>query len=763
MTAGTSPPPSSATGPEAETGARVTLAVTGMTCAACSARVQRVLGRLPGVQDASVNLMTGEAAVRFDPLVAAPDQLVAAVVSAGYGAELPRPDDGAERMWDEADAAHEAAMRQLRGQLAVSLAAGIVVMLPMVPALEPLVPSWLQLLVTLPVLGWAGRDFFTRGVAAARHGGADMNTLVALGTGSAFLLSLAMTLAPARFHAAGVHPHPYYDSVVWIIALVLLGRRLEERAKRSATGALRRLMHLRPDTALLWEGGAGREVPATSLRPGQAVLVKPGAAVPADGVIVEGRSALDESMLTGEPLPVERGPGDAVTGATINRGAALVVRVVRVGADTLLGRVVRLVRDAQATRPSVQRLADRIAAVFVPVVLGLAVLTFALWAALGPEPRWLQAAISAVTVLVIACPCAMGLAVPTAVMVSTGRAAQLGLLVRGGDVLERGARIDTVVLDKTGTVTEGRPQLVHAALADDALALVAALERRSEHPLAAPIVAGAEARGLALSADVRDVAVRPGEGATGTVAGRAVAVGNAALLAHLGVDAGAHATTAARHAESGATAVYVMVDGAVAGVLGISDPVRPTSAAAVAALRARGVDVVLLTGDTEATARAVAGQVGIGTVCAGVKPEGKLAEVARLQATGRHVAMVGDGINDAPALARADVGIAMGSGTDVAMETAAITLLRPDLGLVGDALALMRRTMRTIRQNLFWAFAYNVVCIPVAAGALYPLWGVRLTPMLAAAAMAVSSVTVVGNSLRLRGRGARRREPGARG
>ncbi|HSC59572.1 MAG TPA: copper-translocating P-type ATPase, partial [Gemmatimonadales bacterium] len=499
--------------------------------------------------------------------------------------------------------------------------------------------------------------------------------------------------------------------------------------------------------------GIEEDVPLERIVVGNNLLVRPGEHIPTDGVILDGASDVDESMLTGEPMPVAKAAGHEVTGGTVNGAGAFRMRATKVGRDTVLAHIVRLVREAQGQKAPIQQLADRISAIFVPVVLGIAVVTFAVWYVVGPEPRSLQALVSAVTVLIIACPCAMGLAVPTAVMVSTGRGAQLGVLIKGGESLQRASAIDVVLVDKTGTVTEGHPAVtaVHSLAGgeDQILKLAAAVERLSEHPLARAIVAAAKSRDLSPlpAADFKAV---PGQGATGSVDGRMVLVGNAEWMRASGVSIGAAEPVAERLAGEGATPVYVAVGGKVLGVIGVSDPVRATSAPAVAGLRRSGTEVVMLTGDHPRAAERVATAVGIARVVAGVSPAGKRAEIERLQREGKVVAMVGDGLNDAPALAQADVGIAMGTGTDVAMASADITLMRGDLAGVAQAIRLSKATLRIIRQNLFWAFAYNVVCIPVAAGVLFPAFGFRLSPAIAAAAMAVSSITVVSNSLRLR-------------
>ena len=762
-----------------------TIPVSGMHCAGCSSRVQQALESTPGVSAATVNLMTNSATVEFDPSAVTPQRLVEAIRETGYGAELPADRVSTPVLVDQQDAARAAEIRELRQKFTVSLAAAILamllslplasadpgttrdplmrVMMPLSRMFERIVPGvadvsadvwrYLLLAVTIPVIGWAGRHFYSRAWAAARHRMADMNTLIALGTGAAFLFSLAMTLADDWFSARGIRPQVYYEPVVWIIALILLGNLLEARAKNRTWEALRRLIALRPPTARLLRGGEEQTVSLDDVRVGDRLLVRPGETIPADGVILDGSSHVDESMLTGEPEPVRKVVGDSVVGATLNRNGALQLRVTRTGEETVLARIIRLVREAQGSKPPIQRLADRVSAVFVPVVLVLATLTFGVWLLFGPEPSYLHALVAAVTVLIIACPCAMGLAVPTAVMVATGRGAELGVLIRGGEALERTGDVDVVVLDKTGTITEGRPRVgsVIAASesglnADRVLQLAASVERFSEHPLGESIVAEAERRTIPLL-PVTAFESRTGRGVEGVVEGHRVALGNVALMREAKVDPAALDRQIGRPDE---TRVYLAVDGRVAGLITVSDPVRSSSAEAVRRLKELDLDLLLLSGDDQRTTTSVAQTVGIDHVVAEVLPSGKLQEIRRLQREGKSVAMVGDGLNDAPALAQADIGIAMGGGTSVAVEAATVTLMRGDLMGVVDGIALSRRTMKIIRQNLFWAFIYNLIGIPIAAGVLYPRFGLLLSPAMAAAAMAASSVSVVSNSLRLR-------------
>jgi len=772
--------------PAREAGGKVTIPVSGMTCAACSGRVQRALEKESGVASAAVNLMTRNATVSYDPAVTTPDRIVETIRNTGYGAELARPDQTAFAEQEAQDRAQAEEFGELRRKAAVSFAVAalaMVVSMPLMSAsghaadpfmrwtthwLDPILRAvfpWLYrvpaaalsyglLALTLGVMGWAGRHFYTRAWAAFRHHSADMNTLVAVGTGAAFLYSVVATVAPGFFLSRGVNPDVYYEAVAFIIALILMGNALEARAKRQTSSALRALVQLQPKTARILRGGAETDVPVDEVRAGDVVLVRPGERVPVDGEVVDGSSAVDESMLTGESLPVPKEPGDRVIGATINRTGSFSYRATTLGSDSVLARIVRLMREAQGTRAPIQRLADRISAVFVPVVLQIAIVTSVAWYVAAGSG--VKAFAAAVAVLIIACPCAMGLAVPTAVMVATGKGAELGVLIKGGEALQRAGDVRVVVLDKTGTITEGRPTVTDLVAApawagreNELLRLVASLETRSEHPLADAIVRRAADAGIAL-AGVEGFDSLTGRGAVGTVEGRALAVGNAALMADYGIDPLPLTGEAERWAGEAKTPVFVDVDGELAGVLAVADPIRESSREAIGALRRMGLEVVMLTGDNPRTAEAVAARAGVDRVVAGVLPEGKVDEIRRIQESGRVVAMVGDGINDAPALARADVGIAIGTGTDTAVEASDVTLMRGDLRGVAAAIALSRRTMRTMKQNLFWAFIYNVVGIPIAAGALYPAFGLLLSPILASAAMAFSSVSVVANSLRLR-------------
>ena len=622
------------------------------------------------------------------------------------------------------------------------------------------VNAWLQLAFSAPVVLWGGWPFFERAWLSLKTRHFNMFTLIGLGTAAAFGFSALATLLPAEiFPAAFRGPHGavpiYFESAAVIVELVLLGQVLELRARSRVSGAIRALLGLAPKSARrVAPDGSEADVAVEEVKLGDLVRVRPGEKVPVDGVVVSGASAVDESMVTGESEPVEKRAGDRLTGATVNGNGSLVLRAERVGKDTILAQIVRMVADAQRSRAPIQRLADVVAGWFVPAVVASAVLAFLVWALVGPEPRLAYALVNAVAVLIIACPCALGLATPMAIMVGTARGAQAGVLVKNAEALERLERIDTLLVDKTGTLTEGKPRLTRVeaiapATEDEVLRLAAALERGSEHPLAAAIVAAAKARGLA-PAEAHAFRAVPGKGVLGEVEGRAVALGNAALFLELGVAADAALGRADALAAEGGTVVLVAIDGRPAGLLAVADPVKPSAAEAVRALRADGVRVVMVTGDRRSTALAVAKVLGIAEVEAEVLPQDKAAVVARHKAAGQRVAMAGDGINDAPALAAADVGIAMGTRTDVAIESAGLTLLHGDLAGIVRARRLSRATMRNIRQNLFWAFAYNMLGVPVAAGVLYPFAGILLSPMIASAAMSFSSVTVIANALRLR-------------
>ena len=768
---------------------RVELDIQGMTCASCQATVQGRLASAPGVQEATVNLLLGSARVTFDPAATDAETLAQRVRESGYATRPRTSKRTAAVEQEERDAELDREATDLRRRAIVAAVLGAVAMvlsmplmthgghatsadpllawsmqfldpplraaLPWLYGVDPQTLSFVLMLLTAFVLGWAGRPIYARAFAALRHRTSDMNTLVALGTGAAFVWSAAATLAPDFFLRQGIAPDVYYEAAVLILAFVLTGRALEARAKKRTAGALRGLVGLQPSTARTQRIGGDRDVPVGELRPGDVILLRPGERVPIDGVVLEGASAVDESMLTGESVPVAKLEGARVIGGTLNTTGSLRYRATSLGEESVLARIVELMRQAQGSRAPIQDLADRVSAVFVPTVLVIALVTFVAWAVFAEVAPLGRALAAAIAVLIIACPCAMGLAVPTAVMVASGRGAQRGLLVKGGEALQRAADVTTVVLDKTGTVTAGRPEVTDVWPVDSKalepnvlLARAAAVEALSEHPLADAILRAARERGLELQHG-QEFLSTPGRGALAHVDGMRVALGNRAYLVSLGVDASPLDAHAEALREEGKTAVLVAFDGEPAGVIAAADPLREGSLEAIASLRELGLAIVLLTGDEPRTAHAVAARVGIERVVAGVLPEGKVEEIERLQRSGEVVAMVGDGVNDAPALARADVGIALGTGADVAIEAGDLSLLRADLRGVPAAVRLSRATMRTMRQNLFWAFAFNVVGIPIAAGVLYPAFGMLLSPVLASAAMAFSSVSVVTNSLRL--------------
>ena len=619
--------------------------------------------------------------------------------------------------------------------------------------------NWIQLALATPVVVWCGKPFFARGWASIVNRHPNMFTLIAIGTGTAYLYSLIATLAPrllpAAFRGHGGEAAVYFEAAAVITTLVLLGQVLEIRAREKTSDAIRSLLGLAPKTARLLRNGEEADVPVEYLIPGDRLRVRPGERVPVDGVIVEGASSVDESMVTGEPIPVAKKTGDAVTGGTVNGTGGFVMEAARVGKDTLLARIVKMVSEAQRSRAPIQRVADRVAAYFVPAVVGAAALAFIVWALFGPEPALVYALVNAIAVLIIACPCALGLATPMSIMVGTGRGATAGVLVRNAEALEVLRKVDTLVVDKTGTLTEGKPALTEvvargAVTEEELLALAAGIERASEHPLAAAIVAGAERRSVR-PAEVADFRSDTGRGVTGTAGGRRVARGNESLLESEGVDAAPLREEADRLRGEGSTVMFAAVDGQLAGLLAVSDRIRETTPEAIRALHAEGIEIVMVTGDNRITAEAVARRLGIDRAESGVLPERKVEVIKELERQGRTVAMAGDGVNDAPALAQAHVGIAMGTGTDVAMESAGVTLVKGDLRGVVRARKLSRAVMRNVRQNLFFALFYNSAGIPIAAGALYPLFGLLLSPMIAAAAMTFSSVSVIGNALRLRG------------
>jgi Cu+-exporting ATPase len=736
--------------------------VRGMTCASCVARVEEALKSVPGVVSASVNLASEKATVEYLEGTEAAD-LRRAVRDAGY--EL---GEEAETLEDVTTAARREIQRvRNRFIVAVALAAAIMALMWMP---EFTGRSYLLWALATPVQFWAGWRFYRGAWGALRHRTADMNTLIAVGTSAAYFYSVVAVLFPSIFTSGGLEAHVYFDTSAMIIALILLGRFLEARARGQTSAAIKKLIGLQPKTALVIRDGKEKEISVEEVQVGDLILVRPGERVPVDGIVRQGSPSLDESMVTGESLPVEKHEGDEVIGATINRTGSFQFEATRIGRDTTLARIVRLVEEAQGSKAPVQRLADIIASYFVPVVIGIAIITFIIWYFVGPSPSLTFAFLNFIAVLIIACPCALGLATPTAIMVGTGQGAEHGILIRSAEALERFHKVDTLLLDKTGTLTQGEPKVTDVIAVDpysedEVLATAAAVEHDSEHPLGEAVVKAAQARQLKIS-PVSGFTAIPGHGAGASLGGKKLLMGSLKLMKDRHVSLNGLEEKTRDLGKDGKTVMFLGIDGRAVGLIGLADTLKPNARALVEAVRKKGIEVGMVTGDNRRTAGAIAREAGIDRVLAEVLPENKSEEVRKLQEEGRVVAMVGDGINDAPALAQADVGIAIGTGTDVAMETGDITLISGDLGGIATAISLSRRTMRTIKQNLFWAFAYNTALIPVAAGILYLAFGSTgvpsglsfilgnygfLNPILAAAAMAASSITVVSNSLRLRG------------
>ena len=740
----------------------IELKIDGMTCASCVNRVEKALGRVPGVESASVNLATERASIRYLGNADIVDRLIGAVEQTGYEAKP------VQRVDAQADGEREARATEIAGLWRSVLIAAILT-LPVfalemgshfIPAIHDWVMgtlghsnSWyLQFALTTLVLFGPGLRFFRKGVPALLRKSPDMNSLVVLGTSAAYAYSVVATFLPGLLPEG--MDNVYYEAAAVIVTLILLGRYLEAKAKGRTSEAIKRLVGLQAKTARVVRDGEAQEIPLDQVLAGDPVQVRPGERIPVDGEVVEGSSFVDESMITGEPVPVQKSQGREVVGGTINRTGSFTFRATRIGADTVLAQIIRMVEQAQGSKLPIQALVDKVTAWFVPAVMAAAFLTFLVWLVLGPDPALTFALVNAVAVLIIACPCAMGLATPTSIMVGTGRAAELGVLFRQGEALQSLKEVGVVALDKTGTLTQGRPELTDFVTAPgfseaETLRLVAAVETRSEHPIAQAIAAAAERRGLSLPSTESFEAV-PGFGVSAMVEGRKVDVGADRFMTKLGLTVSTFADSAARLGVEGKSPLYAAIDGKLAAIIAVADPIKPSTPEAIAALHALGLKVAMITGDNRKTAEAIAKRIGIDEVAAEVLPDGKVAVVKRLRQSHGKIAFVGDGINDAPALAEADIGIAIGTGTDIAIESADVVLMSGDVRGVVNAIALSKATIRNIQQNLFWAFAYNVLLIPVAAGVLYPVNGTLLSPIFAAGAMALSSVFVLGNALRLR-------------
>ncbi len=739
---------------------KLTIHIGGMSCASCAAKIEKGLKDVPGVLKASVNFAAEEAAVEFIPSPGGAERLKKAVTALGY--KVLEAESGEDLLQQKERASREE-YRDLQKKIFVGACLSISILIMTHPGITGLNrifgfsrETWfvLQFLFALPVQFWCGLRFYTGAIASARHRTTDMNTLITVGTSSAFLYSMAATFIPSLFTSSGFTPEVYYDTSAIIIVLILTGRLLEARAKGRTGAAIKKLMGMQARTARVERDGAELEIPVEEVIPGDIVLVRPGEKIPVDGTVVEGHSSIDESMISGESMPVTKKEGDTVIGATMNGTGAFRFKAEKVGSETALAQIIRMVEEAQGSKPPIARLADLIASYFVPAVIGIAVITFIVWYAFGPAPSLTYAMLNFVAVLIIACPCALGLATPTSIMVGTGRGAENGILIKGGEALETAHGLTAIVLDKTGTLTEGRPSVTDLVTAGgftekDLLFYAASSEKASEHPLGEAIVREAEGRKIKLSRPDKFEAV-PGKGIRTIIRGKEVLLGNKRLMDDTSIDISSLEARERELAEEGKTPMYLAIDSKAAGIVSVADKLKKNSKEAVAALREMGLDVVMITGDNSRTARAIGAEIGLTSVLAEVLPEDKAREVKKLQAAGKKVAMVGDGINDAPALAQADIGIAIGTGTDVAMEASDITLIGGDLRSIVTAIALSRATIRNIRQNLFWAFFYNTILIPLAAGALYPSFGILLSPVFAAAAMGFSSVTVLSNALRLR-------------
>jgi Cu+-exporting ATPase len=736
--------------------ASLDLPIQGIECASCVQRIEKALLQIRGVVKAVVNLATAAAKIEYLPSETNFKEIKRAVESTGYKVLEFGPSEEAE---DPERLIREKEYKKLKTKFVVGLALGLLVFLGSSRHWFPWIPSFLGNFYVLwilatPVQFWIGWQFYKGAWGAFKHRNADMNTLIAVGTSAAYLYSVVATLFPSFFEAGGIKPEVYFDTSALIIVLIIMGRLLEARAKGQTSEAIKKLMGLRPKTARVIRNGKEIDIPVEEVLVGDMVVVRPGERIPVDGIVREGKSAVDESMITGESIPVKKEPGNEVIGATINKTGSFKFQATKVGKDTTLAQIIRLVQDAQGSKAPIQRLADVISGYFVPVVISTAIAAFVIWFNFGPSPALTFALLTFVAVMIIACPCALGLATPTAVMVGTGKGAENGILIKGGESLETAHKLDTIVFDKTGTLTKGEPEItdlvsINANSEEEILKYAASAEKVSEHPLGEAIIKSAIEKKIELH-DPKDFKAIEGHGIEARVNGKDVLLGNIKLMKDRGINIKDLEKKAAEFASDGKTPVYVSLDGKSAGLIAVADPLKENSVEALEKLKKLGLKVIMLTGDNRKTAEAIARKAGIDGVLSEVLPEDKVHEIKKLQSEGRRVAMVGDGINDAPALAQADVGIAIGSGTDVAMEASDITLIKGDLRGVASAIKLSKRTIRVIKQNLFWAFFYNTAGIPVAAGVLYPFFGILLNPIFASAAMAFSSVSVVSNSLRLR-------------
>ena len=723
-----------------------TFPIKGMHCASCVRVLEKSLGKVDGVLSCVVNLATESAIVIYDPKKATDNDLASAVANAGYKAELEQE----LKTEDEQRQAKQKELNGLRNKVIISLFLGALILWGSFPGLMEFAPSfltilWIQLILAIPVQFWAGLTFYRATIPALRHRTANMDTLVAIGTTIAFSYSAFVTIFPSLLEGIGVKPEPYFDVSTVIIGLILLGRYFEAKAKAGTSEAIKKLIGLQAKTARVLRDGKEVDIPIDQVVIGDVVRVRPGEKIPVDGKILEGQSSIDESMITGESIPIDKAKGDIVIGATLNKTGSFLYKATKVGADTMLSQIIKLVQEAQASKAPIQRLVDLISSYFVPVVLILAITTFVVWYVFGPSPVFLFAMLNAIAVLIIACPCAMGLATPTAIMVGTGIGANKGILIKDAQSLETARKINTIIFDKTGTLTNGKP--VVTDIVGDVLQLAASLEKGSEHSLAEAIINKGEEERVKF-ANVKDFKAVPGHGVVGLVDGKRVVLGNRKMMEKEGIKI--ENSQIEKMENEGKTVMMLGVNGKFTGLIAVADTLKETAKKGVEKLQKMGIEVVMITGDNKRTADAIAKKLGIKRVLAEVLPDQKEAEVRKIQAEGKKVAMVGDGINDAPALAGADICIAMGTGTDVAIESAGITLINKDLRSVASAVELSKKTMKTIRLNLFWAFGYNIILIPVAMGVLYPNFGILLNPIFASAAMALSSISVVGNSLLLK-------------